>query len=233
MSGARIGVAREKYFGYSPEADAIIEEAIRRIKDAGATIVDPADVPTAGKFDDGEFEVLLYEFKAGLDRYLGALGPESQVHSLADVIEFNERNADREMPFFGQEIMLMAQQKGPLTDKAYLDALASNHRLSRKEGIDAVMTKFELDALVAPTGSPSWPIDLINGDHYIGSSSSPAAVSGYPAITVPAGYSFGLPVGISFFGRAWSESKLVALAYSFEQLGSARKIPTFAEHAST
>jgi len=232
LIGARIGVAREKYFGYSPEADAIVENAIQMMRDVGATIVDPADIPSAGKFDDGEFEVLLYEFKAGLDRYLGALGPESPVHSLADVIAFNEKNADREMRYFGQEIMLMAQEKGPLTDKAYRDALASNLRLSRKEGIDAVMAKYELDALVAPTGSPSWPIDLINGDHYIGSSSSPAAVSGYPAITVPAGYSFGLPVGISFFGGAWSEPKLIALAYSFEQADPARKIPMFAERAS-
>ncbi len=227
LRGARIGVTRKQYFGYSPESDAIAEEAIEALKSAGATIVDPADLPTAGEFDAAEFEVLLYEFKADLNAYLAELGPESPVKSMADVMEFNRRNHDREMTYFGQEIMEMAIEKGPLTEQAYLDARETCVRLTRAEGIDKVMDEHNLDALFAPTGSPAWPIDLINGDHYIGASSGPAAVSGYPAITVPAGHSFGLPVGCSFYGRAWSEPKLIAIAYAFEQTVQARRVPQF------
>jgi len=202
-------------------------EAIAIMKAQGAVIVDPADIPNAGKYDASELEVLLYEFKADLDRYLGALGPGARVHSLADVIAFNEANKAREMPFFGQELMIRAQKKGPLTDKAYRQALARNRKLSRKEGIDAVMDRLRLDALIAPTGSPAWTTDLVNGDHFIGASSTPAAVAGYPSITVPAGRAFGLPVGISFIGRAWSDALLIKLAYSYEQATIHRRPPTF------
>jgi amidase len=227
LRGARIGVARAKFFGYSDLSDSIVNTAIEQMKALGAVIVDPANIPNAGTYDERELEVLLYEFKADLNKYLGALGPSARVHSLADVIAFNEANRSREMPFFGQELLRQAQQKGPLTDKAYRDALAKNLRLSRKEGIDAVMDKLHLDALVAPTGSPPWTTDLVNGDHFVGSSSTPAAVAGYPTITVPVGYAFGLPVGMSFIGRAWSEALLIKFAYAYEQATKHRRPPTF------
>jgi amidase len=227
LRGARIGVARDKFFGYSDHVDKLINAAIDEMKRMGAVIVDPADIPTAGKFDDSEFEVLLYEFKADLNQYLAGLGTRAPVHTLKEIIAFNERNKEREMPYFGQEIFLRAEAKGPLTDKAYRDALKKNLRLSRAEGIDAVMRKHKLDAIVAPTGGPSWPTDLVNGDHFSGSSSTPAAVAGYPNINVPAGYVFGLPVGISFFGSAYSEPTLIRLAYAFEQATKFRKPPQF------
>jgi amidase len=227
LRGARIGVARATFFGYSEVTDRIANAAIERMKELGAVIVDPADIPNAGRYDTSELDVLLYEFKANLNKYLGALGPSARVHSLADLIAFNEANRSREMPFFGQELLIQAQKKGPLTDKAYRDALAMNVRLSRKEGIDAVIDGLRLDALVAPTGSPAWRTDLVNGDHFTGSSSTPAAVAGYPAITVPAGYAFGLPVGISFIGRAWSEALLIKLAYAYEQGTKHRRPPKF------
>jgi amidase len=197
------------------------------MKRMGAVIVDPADIPTSGKFDDSEFEVLLYEFKTDLNAYLGKLGPGSPVHSLKDVIDFNEKNRDRELTYFGQDIMTKAQAKGPLTEKKYRDALAKNHLLSRTQGIDFIMHKHNLDALIAPTGGPAWPTDWINGDHFTGGYSSASAVAGYPHITVPAGYIFGLPVGLSFFGGAWSEGKLIKYAYAFEQATKARQAPRF------
>jgi len=227
LRGARIGVARDKFFGFSEETDRVIEAAIAAMKGLGAEIVDPADIPTAGKFDDSEGVVLSYEFKHDLNLYLGALGPKSPVHSLADVIAFNESHREREMPYFGQDLMIKAQTKGPLTSPEYLDALEKDHRLSRTEGIDAVMGKFRLDALVAPTGGPAWCTDLINGDHDPGGSSTPAAVAGYPNINVTAGFISGLPVGISFFGRAWSEPTLIRLAFAFEQVTKARQSPRF------
>jgi amidase len=232
LRGARIGVARAKFFGYSDVTDRIADIAIARMKELDAVIVDPANIPNAGAYDASELEVLLYEFKADLDTYLGALGPSARVHSLRDVIAFNEANRSREMPFFAQELMLEAQKKGPLTDKAYRDALARNLRLSRKEGIDKVMDGLHLDALVAPTGSPPWPTDLVNGDHFVGSSTTPAAVAGYPSITVPAGYAFGLPVGISFIGRAWSEALLIKFAYAYEQATKHRRPPAFVATAA-
>jgi len=227
LRGARIGVARAKFFGYSEVTDRIVNAAVARMKELGAVIVDPADIPNAGSYDDSELDVLLYEFKADLDKYLGALGPAAKVHSLREVIAFNEKNRDREMPFFGQELMIQAQARPPLTDKTYLATLAKNLRLSRTEGIDTVMEKLKLDALVAPTGTPAWTTDLVNGDHFVGASSTPAAVAGYPSLTVPAGYAFGLPVGMSFIGRAWSEPVLITLAYAFEQATKHRKPPTF------
>jgi amidase len=227
LRNARIGVAREQFFGYSPEADRVVDEAIDVMRQLGAVIIDPANIPNAGAYDDSEFEVLLYEFKADLNAYLARLPAGTGVRTLEDVIEFNEANRDREMPFFGQEIMHMAQEKGPLTDQAYRDALSNNHRLSREEGIDAVMDEHRLDAIVAPTGSPAWSIDLINGDHFLGASSAPAAVAGYPNITVPAGQVHGLPVGISLIGRAFSETTLIRLAYAFERATTARTEPAF------
>jgi amidase len=227
LRGARIGVARKRFFGYDARTDRIAEDAIRAMRDAGAVIVDPADIPNAGEYDQGEFDVLLYEFKADLNEYLASRGTTAQVHSLADVMAFNERNRDREMPYFGQELMEMAQKKGPLTEQAYRTALARNRRLAGPEGIDAVMRKHRLDALVAPTGHPAWPIDLALGDRFLGASSTPAAVAGYPNISVPAGYVFGLPVGISFMGGAWSEPTLIRLAFAFEQATKHRRPPRF------
>jgi amidase len=227
LRGARIGVAR-KFFGINDSTDALMKEAIEAIKHLGATVVDPADMATTGKYDESEQEVLLYEFKADLNKYLGGLGLNVKTRTLADVIKFNEQNRDREMPFFGQELFERAQKKGPLTDEKYKKALARNHRMSRVEGIDAVLKKHKLDALIAPTGGPVWPIDLINGDHYTGGYSTASAVAGYPHITVPAGQAFGLPVGLSFFAGAWSEPKLIKFAYAFEQEVKARKKPGFA-----
>jgi amidase len=226
MKGARIGVAR-KSFGFNDRVDKLMADAIDVMKRLGAEIIDPADIPTAGKFDDSEFEVLLYEFKADLNAYLAALGERAPVHSLKEIIAFNDKNADKEMPYFGQEIMLKAEAKGGLNDPAYRKALARNLRMSRTEGIDAVMTKHKLDALVAPTGGPSWKTDLVNGDHFTGGFSTPTAVAGYPHITVPAGFVYGLPVGISFAGRAWAEPVLIRLAYAYEQATTHRRAPKF------
>ncbi|MDX6402774.1 MAG: amidase [Blastocatellia bacterium] len=226
LRGARIGVHR-KGFGFNDAVDKLMGDCIDIMKRRGATIVDPADIPTQGKFDDSELEVLLYEFKAGLNSYLASLGPRAPVKSLKEIIDFNEQYRDREMPYFGQDLFIKAQAKGPLTDKAYRDALAKDLRLSRKEGIDLVMDKNKLDAMIAPTGGPAWTTDWLNGDHFTGGYSTASAVAGYPHITVPAGYLFGLPVGISFFGRAWSEPTLIKLAYAFEQATKARRAPQF------
>jgi amidase len=227
LRGARIGVARKKFFGYSDVTDQIVNDAIAVMKAQGAVIVDPADIETAGKFDDTEFDVLLYEFKADLNKYLASLGPKAPVKSLKEIIAFNEAHKAQEMPWFGQEIMIQAEAKGPLTEKKYRDALAKDLRLSRTEGIDATMKKHRLDAILAPTGGPAWPTDLINGDHFSGASSTPAAVAGYPNINVPAGFSHNLPVGVSFFGRAYSEATLIRIAYAYEQATKHRRPPTF------
>ena len=225
LRGARIGVAR-KYFGFSDSVDRLMDEVMEEMKRQGVVLVDPADLESYGKFDDSEFLVLLYELKADLNAYL-ATRSDARVHSLKDIIEFNERNQEREMPYFAQDVFIKAESKGPLTSKEYLDALEANHRLSRSEGIDAVMDKFQLDAIMAPTGSPAWLTDLVNGDHSGGGSSNAAAVAGYPDITVPAGFIAGLPVGLSFFGRAWSEPVLLKIAYGFEQAIKARRAPGF------
>ena len=230
LRGARIGVYR-KTFGFQRDVDRIMEEALLVLKGEGAVLVDPADVPHVEEYGETEGEVLLYEFKADLNAYLKALGPNAPVKSLAEVIAFNDAHPAEEMPYFGQELFLKAQEKGPLTDKAYLDALAKNRRLSRAEGIDAVMDEHRLDAIVAPTGGPAWVTDGVNGDHFGGGSSSPAAVAGYPNINVPVGFTFGLPVGLSFMGRAWSESVLIRLAYAFEQATKVRRPPRFRETA--
>ncbi len=225
LKGARLGVVR-KYCGFNDSVDQLLDTLIGEMKRAGAEIVDPADIPTIGKFDDSELTVFYYELKADLAAYLARRG-SSSIKSLKDVIDFNEHNRDREMPYFGQDIFLKADQKAGLDSKEYLDALALNRQLSRAEGIDFVMDKFKLDALVAPTGGAPWMTDLINGDHSTGGSSSAAAVAGYPNINVIGGHLWGLPVGISFFGRAWSEPTLLKIAYSFEQMTKARRKPQF------
>jgi amidase len=229
LSGARIGVAR-KYFGFQDATDAVIKEALDVLKGQGAVLVDPADLDTS-QLDDPEMTVLLYELKADLNAYLARLGPGAPVRSLADVIAFNERNRKTEMPYFGQDLFAKAEAKGPLTSPEYRDALAKCRRLARTGGIDAVIDKHRLDALVAPTEAPAWLTDLVDGDHALGRSSTAAAVAGYPSVTVPAGFVCGLPVGISFFGRAWSEPTLLKLAYAFEQATKARKPPRFAATA--
>jgi amidase len=226
LRGARIGVHR-KAFGFHRDVDRILEEALGVLKREGAVLVDPADIPHVGDYDESELDVLLYELKADLKAYLAALGPKAPVKTLADVIAFNEAHRAEEMPYFGQDLFLKAEAKGPLTEKAYTDALAKNQRLSRAEGIDAIMGQHRLDAIVAPTGGPAWLTDLVNGDHFGGGSSSPAAVAGYPNITVPAGFVFGLPFGLSFMGRAWSEQTLIRLAYAFEQATRVRRPPRF------
>jgi amidase len=226
LRGARIGVARH-YFGINDSSDALMKEAIAAIKHLGATVIDPADMKTAGKYDDSELEVLLYEFKADLNKYLAGLGLNVKTRTLADLIKFNEEHRDREMPYFGQELFLRAQKKGPLTEEKYKKALARNHRMSRAEGIDTTLKQHKLDALIAPTGGPVWPSDLINGDHYTGGYSTASAVAGYPHITVPTGVAFGLPVGLSFFAGASSEPTLIKFAYAFEQEMKGRTKPGF------
>ena len=226
LKGARIGVAR-KYFGFNDAVDALMEQSLDAMKKQGATLVDPADIETFGKFDESELLIFMYELKADLNAYLARLGSNAPVHTLKEIIEFNEKNRQKEMPYFGQDLFVKAEAKGPLTEKAYLDAIEKNHQLARTEGIDAVMDKHRLDALVAPTAGPAWLTDLINGDHAAGGSSNAAAVAGYPNINVTAGFIFGLPVGISFFGRAWSEPTLIRIAYSFEQTTKARQAPRF------
>lgn len=226
LEGARIGVARN-YFGFHDGVDAVMGEALAAMRKQGATLVDPADIPNMDKIGDAEMAVLLFELKADLNAYLARLGPGAPVKSLKEIIEFNDRHPKEEMPYFGQNNFLKAQTKGPLTSYEYLEALAKCRRLSRTEGIDAVMEKHKLDALVAPTLGPACVTDLVNGDRWLGESSTAAAVAGYPSITVPAGFVFGLPVGISFFGRAWSEPVLLKLAFAFEQATKLRRPPRF------
>ena len=227
LDGVRIGVPRKKLFGQSPAADALVEAALADLKKLGAVIVDPADIATLGETDDSEFEVLLYEFKADLNAYLSGLGGKTRYKTLKDLIRFNEENRDREMPYFGQEIFEKAEAKGPLTEKAYLDALEKDLRLTRQEGIDKTMDEHKLDALVAPTSGPASLIDLVNGDYGPGGSSSFPAIAGYPDVSVPCGFFRGLPVGMSIFGRAWSEPVLLKIAYAYEQATKHRRPPRF------
>ena len=226
LRGARIGVARN-YFDFHEKVDALMERAIDVMKQSGATIIDPANVETAKRLWSSEYELLLYEFKADLNKYLAELGPTARVRSLKEAIAFNEENKEKEMPYFGQEIFLEAEEKGPLTSEPYLEALEKCRRLSRDEGIDATIRKDRLDAIIAPSGGPTCLIDLVNGDHFLGGSSSAAAIAGYPNITVPAGYVFGLPVGISFFASAFSEPTLIKLAHAFERASQFRRPPRF------
>jgi amidase len=229
LAGLRLGVARKRYTGYNDAVDRAFEEALRALRDHGAVIVDPADVPTEDhlKYESEETTVLLYEFKADLNTYLAGLGPNAPVRSLADVIAFNERERTRSMPFFAQELMVRAQSKGPLTSAVYRGARAACVRWSRTLGIDAVMAAHRLDAIVCPTQAPAVPIDLVNGDASFANCTTPAAIAGYPHITVPMGFVHGLPVGLSLFGRAWSEPVLLKAAYAFEQATQARRSPRF------
>jgi amidase len=226
LKGARLGIVRSASFNFNPNLDPLLAAAIEKLKNAGAIVVDPLELPNVDKVGDSEFEVLLFEFKADLASYLAARSGAA-IHGLADLMAFNKQNAIRELPYFGQDILVLADKKGSLTDKAYLTALKKNRLLMRTQGIDAVMAKYKLDALVAITNGPAHLTDLVNGDSFSGSSSSPAAVAGYPHITVPAGLIHGLPVGLSFFGRAWSEPTLIRLAYAFEQATRARTPPRF------
>ncbi|GAC1512390.1 MAG: amidase [Chloroflexota bacterium] len=229
LRGARIGVARDVYFAYCPKAARIADEAIDAMRVSGASIIDPADITTARSMDNGdaELEVLLHEFKAELNAYLAGRSPNALVRSLDDLIRFNQEHADTEMQYFDQELLEMAVQRGPTTETVYLEALRTNHELSRERGIDAVMESCRLDALVMPTGSPAIKIDLINGGQAYGGSSRPAALAGYPAVTVPAGYASGLPVGLTFVGRAWSEPILLRLAYAFERATQVWRAPGY------
>jgi len=227
LAGARIGVPRAACFRQCPSADRVVEEALGVLRRLGAAIVDPADLPDPEKVYDSEREVLDCEFKADLNAYLARLGPGARCRTLADLIAFNEREKDREMPYFGQEIFLRAQKKGPLTDPAYRAALATCRKWTRTLGIDAVMTKHRLDAFVAPTSGPASLTDVVVGDYGPNGCSTIPAVAGYPHITVPGGQVFGLPVGVSFFGRAFSEGKLIGYAFAFEQATRHRRPPTF------
>ena len=228
LKGVRLGVAH-KGFGLPASVDPVLAEAITALTSLGAVIVDPAEVPNVEKLGDPELVVLDFEFKAGMAEYLASRGPGSRVRSLADLIAFNAANREKEMPWFGQEIFERAEKKGPLTDPVYRNALARCRQLSRGLGIDAVMSRHRLDALIAITAGPTWPTDLVNGDRYTGGATSPAAVAGYPHISVPAGWVHGLPIGLSFFGRAWSEGRLIGMAYDFEQETRIRKAPSYVE----
>jgi amidase len=224
LRGARLGTL----YKYSRNEDSgrVVRSAVKAMKDAGAEIIELPNDLNLENSGDAEYQVLLYEFKDGLNKYFASLGSEAPIHSLAELIEFNQRNKEKEMPFFGQETLIEAQKKGPLTDQAYLDALEKCRR-ARAEGIDAAMDEHKLDALVAHAGGPAPKIDWLLGDRDGGGCTTPAAVAGYPSITVPAGDVHGVPVGICFFGRAFSEGPLLKLAYAFEQLTKARKPPTF------
>ena len=229
LAGARLGVVR-KFFGWHPEVDRQMAAVLDLLRQLGAVLVDPVEIPHLGDYDAGEFEIMLYEFKHGLNAYLSALpagdGP-ARPRSLAELIEWNRQHAAEEMPWFGQEILEQAEAKGPLTEEAYTKALAENFRLSRGEGLDAALAGQKLDALISPTMGPAYLTDWLNGDHYGGSGTSPCAVAGYPHITVPAGHVHGLPWGLSFMGTAWSEAKLIRFAHGFEQASRARRAPRF------
>jgi len=224
LRGARIGVVRQ-YFNMGPAVVALMERCVAVIRGAGAEIVDPANLPSFEKWRDTEARVMAYEFKSELNRYLAGRG--GSVRSLEDVIAFNAAHRTQEMPYFGQELMKEAQGKGPLSDPEYQEALRDNHKLTRKQGIDAVLKKYRLDALIGPTAGPAWITDWVSGDHADSGCASPPAIAGYPHITVPAGFVFGLPIGISFFGPAWSEPTLLKFAYAFEQARRARQKPRF------
>jgi len=225
LRSARLGVAR-RFFGFNTDVDQLIDECIGQMRGQGAEIIDPIDYPVNEGLDEAELEVLLYEFKADLNAYLKTRS-SLRVKSLSDIIAFNDERRSEEMPYFEQDIMIKAEAKGPLTESTYKDVLERNHRLTRDEGIDAVIGKYRLDAIVAPSNGPAWLTDWVTGDHISGGCSQPAAVAGYPHVTVPAGFVHGLPVGVSFFGPAWSEPTLLRIAYAFEQVTKRRQTPRF------
>jgi amidase len=226
LKGARLGVARS-FFGFHPRVDALMDSVLSELKKLGAQLTDPVALKNSSELGAAEDEVLHYEMKADMNAYLAQLGPGAPVKSLKEIIEFNDRHRDTELQWFGQEKLIKSQAKGPLTEQAYLDALAKSKRLARTEGVDAVLDKDNLDAIIAPASTPAHLTDWVTGDHWLGDSTTPAAVAGYPSITVPAGFVFGLPVGISFFGRAWTEPKLLRIAFAFEQATRARQAPRF------
>jgi amidase len=226
LKGARIGVSRSD-FGFNSRVDKLMEDAIVVLKKSGAEVIDPANVDSTKNIEAAEINVLLYELKANLNTYLASLGPKAQTKTLKAIIEFNEKHADTELQYFGQELFIQAEEKGPLTDAKYTEDLRKNQQLAREQGIDAVMIKNRLDAIIAPTNGPAWVTDYLNGDHFAGSSSTAAAVAGYPNVSVPCGYVSGLPIGISFFGRAWSEPTLIKIAFAYEQATRYRRPPRF------
>ena len=231
LRGARLGVVRNRLFGSNPAVDALANAAIAALKAQGAVVVDPANIATLGTFDDLELEVLLHEFKHDLPHFFGWWGPTAPIRTVTDIIAFNKARASQELVYFGQELLELSEQKGPLTSPVYLDALTRSRRLAREEGIDLVMRTHRLDALVAPTGGPAWELDVTRGDTGSAFTPSPSTVSsvaGYPHITVPMGFVDGLPVGFSFFGRAWSEATLIKFAYAYEQATHHRKPPRYA-----
>jgi amidase len=223
LQGKRIGVMRSS-FGFHEKVDKIMEEAIATMEKAGATIIDPVEFKTRKKFGNSGYQVLLYEFKDGVNKYLSSAN--AKVKTLAEVIQFNKDNQSESMPYFEQEILVDAESKGDLNTAKYKEALSKVLKLSREKGVDAMLAEHNLDAVIAPTGGPSWLIDVINGDHFGGGSSSPAARAGYPNITVPAGYVLGMPVGMSIFSGAYKEPELIAMAYAFEQASKVRVAPT-------
>ena len=229
LQGKRIGVVRAQLASAGEPVAALIEAQLAVLKDQGATLVEVAEVPNVAKYADTELTVLLYELKADMATYLADYGPTASIKTLADVIAFNDKHRAEEMPYFGQEHFVNAQTKGGLDSKEYIDALANNHRYAREEGIDQVMKEQQLDALVAPTCGPAWLTDFINGDASGGSFTTPAAVAGYPHITVPCGFVRGLPCGLSFVASAWSEGPLIAMAYAYEQASLQRRAPTYAK----
>jgi amidase len=226
LRGARIGVARA-FFGAHRRVDELMERALVSLKRLGAVLVDPVDLKRNSDMDAAEIEVLRYEMKADMNAYLAGLGSAAPVHTLQEIIDFNDQHRDTELRWFGQEELIKSQAKGPLTDAAYQEALAKCRKLARAEGIDAVLSKDNLDAIIAPTSTPAHVTDWLLGDHGLGDSTTPAAVAGYPSITVPAGFVEALPVGLSFFGAAWSEPKLISLAFAFEHGTRERRPPTF------
>jgi amidase len=226
LQGAKLGVARN-YFGLHEEVDALMNAALDAMKNAGATLIDTDMLSVVSQAGPAKGTVFKHELKADMASYLSRLGDDAPVKTLKDIIEFNERNKDTEMRYFGQDFFLAAEAKGPLTEVEYQEALAKCRRITRAEGIDAAVEKLSVDALVAPTTGPAWVSDLVCGDNWMGSSTSAAAIAGYPSVTVPAGSIFGLTVGISFFGRAWSEPTLLKIAYAFEQATKLRRPPQF------
>jgi len=226
LKGMRIGVSRLD-FGFNPRVDKLMSDAIDALKKGGAEIIDPTNLDSLKQLDDSEITVMLYELKTDLNAYLASLGAKAPVKTLKEIIEFNEKNADRELQYFGQELFIQSEDKGPLTDSKYLEAFKKSQTLARVQGIDAVMSKNKLDAIIAPANGPAWTTDHINGDHFVGGSSTAAAIAGYPNITVPCGYVGGLPIGISFFGRAWSEPVLIKMAFAYEQATKHRRAPKF------
>jgi amidase len=226
LRGARVGVMRDAA-KFAPRVEEILNRAVDALRTAGAEVIDPIKAPDIDQINESEWELLCYEFKDGINTWFASLGPEGRVKSLAELIVFNVAHAEEELRFFGQETLITAQAKGPLTDHEYLDARALAQRLARDEGIDRLMNDHQLDAIVALTAGPAWLIDALNGDHFTGETSTLAAVAGYPSVTVPAGNDFGLPIGISFFGRAWTDVHLLAFAADFENRMRARSEPEF------